>query len=392
MKKKVLIVFTGAMEIGGIERSLLGLLDSFDYDKYDVDLFLYGHHGPLLPLLNNKVNLLTEVKELAYLRESFKTKLKNKCYYSAFLRVRDLIKSKFVPVDHDRTWSQIMRKCAPAQDKEYDLAISFFLPFDYIKEKAKSKIRIGWVHTDYNGDTANRDALLEEYIGMDYIAAVSDRCAESFKSIFPQLKNKVITIENILSDSFIQNQADITSVSDEMKDDGSIKLLSIGRFCEAKNFDNIPAICRMIKENGIDVKWYIIGFGGDEALIRQRIAEAGAEDFVIILGKKENPYPYIKACDIYIQPSRYEGKCVSVIEAQILGKPVIITNYATAASQLNDGIDGVIVPMDIDACADGIIKVIKNKELQEKLVENTKKTDYTNASEINKLYSIVEEC
>ena len=77
MKKKVLIVFTGAMEIGGIERSLLGLLDSFDYDKYDVDLFLYGHHGPLLPLLNNKVNLLTEVKELAYLRESFKTKLKN---------------------------------------------------------------------------------------------------------------------------------------------------------------------------------------------------------------------------------------------------------------------------------------------------------------------------
>ena len=171
----------------------------------------------------------------------------------------------------------------------------------------------------------------------------------------------------------------------------SVSLLTIGRFSPQKKMDEIPQICKRIRESGIDAKWYLIGFGGDEVLIRQRIAEAGAEDYVIILGKKENPYPYIKACDIYVQPSRYEGKSVAVREAQILGKPVIITNYATAASQLKDGVDGVIVPMDIDACADGIIKVIKDKRLQETLIENTKKTDYTNASEINKLYSIVGE-
>ena len=94
-------------------------------------------------------------------------------------------------------------------------------------------------------------------------------------------------------------------------------------------------------------------------------------DNVIILGKKENPYPYIKACDIYIQPSRYEGKAVTVREAQMLNKPVIITNFLTAKSQLEDGFDGIIVPMDNEKCAEGIISLIKNERLRDELIENT---------------------
>ena len=77
------------------------------------------------------------------------------------------------------------------------------------------------------------------------------------------------------------------------------------------------------------------------------------QERVIILGKKNNPYPYMRACDLYVQPSRYEGKAVTVREAQLLGKPVVITNYATSASQLEDGADGVIVPMDNAGCAEG---------------------------------------
>ena len=114
------------------------------------------------------------------------------------------------------------------------------------------------------------------------------------------------------------------------------------------------------------------------------------EDSVIVLGKKENPYPYIAACDLYVQPSRYEGKCVSVIEAQILHKPVVITDYATSGSQLRDGYDGVIIPMDNAACAEGIGKVLWDPQLQEQLIENTKQQDYTNAAEIQKLYRLIE--
>ena len=138
------------------------------------------------------------------------------------------------------------------------------------------------------------------------------------------------------------------------------------------------------------MRWYIIGFGSDEALIRQKIADAGMQDHVILLGKKENPYPYIKACDIYVQPSRYEGKSVTVREAQVLCRPVVVTDYPTAKSQISDGIDGVIVPMDNEACASGLINVIKDKELQNTVSNYLATHDYGNESEVEKIYDLLD--
>lgn len=389
MKKQVLIVFTGAMEIGGIERSLLGLLEAFNYEEYSVDLFLYGHHGALYPLIDQRVNILPEVKELAFLRESFVMKLKHGCFYSIALRIRDEFKSRFLPVDFDVSWAQIMRKCVPRLNKQYDLALGFFRPFDLLVEKVDAHIKIGWVHTDYTKAGEDLKSLAQDYERMDYIVAVSDKCAESFRMVFPQFSSKLLTIGNILSETFIRNEADKMNVTDEMLDDGSIKLLSIGRFCDAKNFDNVPFICKAICAQGINVKWYLIGFGCDEQLIRQKILEAGMQEHVIILGKKENPYPYIKACDLYIQPSRYEGKCVSVVEAQILRKPVVITDYITSGSQLKDGYDGVIVPMNNEECANGIVDVIQDRRLQQRLIANMQKNNYTNVEEIKKIYQLI---
>ena len=176
-----------------------------------------------------------------------------------------------------------------------------------------------------------------------------------------------------------------------MPNDGTIKLLSIGRFCVAKNFDNVPEICKLIIEPGLNIKWYLIGFGADEQLIRSKITEFHMEDYVIILGKKENPYPYIKTCDLYVQPSRFEGRCVSVTEAQMLGKPVVITDYPTSASQLEDGVDGIIVPLENDRCAERIANVIQDKELQHKVIDNSKSKDYSNKSEINVLYDLIDD-
>lgn len=388
MKKKILIVFTGALELGGIERSLIGLLNVINYDEYEVDLFLYGHHGQLFDSINRNVNILPEVKELACLRESLITKIKNGCYYASFLRIKDAIKSKFCYVDQDRTWGKIIDRFCPYLTKSYDLAIGFFLPFDCIKLKCIARKKIGWIHTDYKGEKANRTALLKEYIDLDNIVAVSDSCADTFSEIFPQLKPKIVKIENILSKNQIQKDANAFKV-DHIYDSNKINVLSIGRFCEAKNFDNIPEICKKIRDKGLDVVWYLIGFGTDEKLIRKKIKEFNMERYVIVLGKQENPYPYIKNCDVYIQPSRYEGKCVAVREAQILEKPVIITNYATAASQLISGYDGMIVPMNNEECANGVYEVLKNKKLLDRLSYNCSQNDYTNSNEINKLYKLL---
>lgn len=167
------------------------------------------------------------------------------------------------------------------------------------------------------------------------------------------------------------------------------KLLSIGRFCEAKNYDNVPDITRRIIEGGCDIKWYIIGYGGDEELIRQKIEEAGMQGHVIILGKRTNPYPYIKACDIYVQPSRYEGKSITVREAQMLCKPVVVTNYPTASSQIQDGVDGVIVPMDNEECANSLAEFILDGEKQTRIVEFLKTHDFAGQQEVSKIYNLI---
>ena len=120
----------------------------------------------------------------------------------------------------------------------------------------------------------------------------------------------------------------------------------------------------------------------------KKIKEAGMENRVIMLGKKDNPYPYIKACDLYVQPSRYEGKAVTVREAQMLGKPVVITRYATSSGQLEDGVDGVIVPMDNEGCAMGIAALLKNPEEMARLAENCGNRNFSKMNEAEKLWEI----
>ncbi|MBQ7594484.1 MAG: glycosyltransferase [Synergistaceae bacterium] len=381
-KKKILVIFTGPLDIGGIERSLIGMLDAVNYETCDVDLFLYGHHGALFKYINPCVNILPEVNELAYTWESMLTKIKHGAYHSAIRRLETKFLSLFMKVDNDKMNALLVDKFAPKLDEHYDLALSFFRPFDFITNKVNAKVKIGWVHTDYSNHKTDIKTLFEDYSRLDYIAAVSDDCARTFCELFPELSDKVIVVENILPINLIRKQAQEPI---NIFDTSAVNLLSIGRFGRAKNFDNVPAICRMLIESGLNVKWYLIGYGGAEALIRQRINEENMNDRVIILGEKENPYPYIAGCDMYVQPSRYEGKSVAVREAQALCKPVVITNYETANSQLDDGVDGIIVPMDNEGCARGIAEVIRDKELQRKLIENMRGRDYANAKEFERL-------
>ena len=202
----------------------------------------------------------------------------------------------------------------------------------------------------------------------DHIASISDTVGECFTQVFPELADRLVKIENILPAAIIRRAAVVECPTDFPRD-SAIRLLSIGRYCVAKNFDNVPDICRRIREMGLNVKWYLIGFGGDEDLIRSKIAEAGMEEHVIMLGKREDPYPYIAHCDLYCQPSRYEGNSVTVREAQVLAKPVVITRYPTSASQLEEGVDGIIVPMDNAGCAAGIAALLRDPQKMKAISE-----------------------
>ena len=397
---KKIFVFSHALEIGGAERALLGLLESFDVSGYEVDLFLMRHEGELMGRIPDKVHLLPPIEEYSCLAVPIADVLKKKQFGIAMGRLtakkkaRDFLKKYAVTGDNgvelEYSHKYTLKYMPEISGTEYDLAISFLTPHYFVSEKVKAKKKIAWIHTDYSHlevDTESEEKMWGKY---DYIASISDKCTEGFLKRFPSLESKIKRIDNIILPSFIISQANSEKIETQMPKNNGMTLLSVGRFSNAKNFDNVPEICKMIRETGLDIRWYLIGYGGDEDLIRRKIAEAGMEDYVIILGKKENPYPYIKACDLYVQPSRYEGKAVTVREAQILHKPVVITAFETSKSQLADGFDGVIVPMDNEGCAAGIASVLRDENLRQRLIDNTKKTDYTNSDETQKIYRLVE--
>ena len=397
--KPSILIFSQAMELGGVERSLLGLLDAIDYDRYDVDLFLMRHSGELMPYLNLKANLLPEIPQYASLAVPMaslvksgqlgvlRARLKGKTSAGRFDRRHPGDKPSVIALTYSHKYT--LPVMPQISGKTYDLAISFLTPHYFARERVKAKKYAAWIHTDYTALTFDRSAELAMWEGYDAICGVSEQASRGFQAVFPELAGKVQTIENILPKELICKQA--AAPQTDLPSGGAKTLLSVGRFCEAKNFDNVPDICRRLVADGLDAKWYLIGYGGSEPLIRQKIAEAGMQEHVIILGKKDNPYPYMRACDLYVQPSRYEGKAVTVREAQLLGKPVVITNYATSGSQLEGGVDGVIVPMDNAGCAAGIAALLRDPARMQQLSENCAKRDYTNSAEIEKIYALMED-
>ena len=401
MKKKIIVV-SHNLRIGGVERSLIGMLNNFDYDRFEVDLFLFIHDGELMSLIPKQVNLLPENRKYTGLlipaqqniKYGFFDLLAGKAYASLkaklFCRRRHLSANNMVYFNYQQRYTAFaLPKINP--NVTYDLAISFLTPHYVVAKKVKSKKKAAWIHTDYSFFQFDKKAEPEMWNKYNYIVSVSDSVSASFVRQFPSLKSKIVLIENILSPDFIRTQADAIDVSAEiLKEKGVTTICSAGRFTQAKNFDNVPFICKYLVDWGMNVRWYLIGYGGEERLVRDNIQESGMQDNVIILGKKENPYPYMKACDIYVQPSRYEGKAVTVREAQILCKPVVITAFTTSASQLKDGVDGIIVPMDNERCAKGIKFLIDHPELQQQLIENCRNRDFGNEKEVENIYKLIE--
>ena len=379
------------MELGGAETSLLGFMQALDPQKVDVDLLLFECRGALIDRVPQYVRVLPEDRKYQCLMIPIKQVLIRGNFLIAMARLIGRYKARN---EQNRSYmtklfsqKQAVRYL-PCVEQEYDLAVSFIDPHFFMCEKVKSNIKMGWLHMDYSR-ICLKDAIdFSMWNACDWIVHVSKKCEENFLAKHGSLKNKSLVIENILSEPMIFERSHEPIKKGEVKMRG-LRLLSIGRFSFLKNFTNIPQICKLIVDKGFDVSWYIIGYGEEEDAIRRNILLLNMENNVIILGKKENPYPYIKACDIYVQPSHSEGKSVAVREAQLLGKPVVITDFPTANNQLENGVDGVIVPLDNEGCSNGIVDLAKNKELMKQLSENCLKRNYSNTEEIGKIYELI---
>lgn len=405
MKKKRIFISMHYLELGGAEISLIGLLDAIDKNRYDVDLFLYSHQGELMEYIPKGVNLLPEIPAYSMYERPLKVVVKNGFFGIAFARLMARYKYKQYckkkhPNDVQAVFAYMMNEVEPHLPSlyhfgEYDLAISFLTPHNVVMNKVRAKKKICWIHTDYSKIDTDVKLELPVWSGYDYIASISEGVTKEFLSKFPSLASKIIEINNILSPHFVRKRAALIhqdEIAKEMKlEEGVTSILSVGRYYLPKRFEFVPEIVKSLREDHrLNVRWYIIGYGMMEQDIKEAISKAGMEDYVILLGKKSNPYPYMLACDIYAQPSLYEGNSVTVREAQMLCKPVVVTDYPTASSQIQDGVDGVIVPMDIEQSAQGIAEMIQDLHKQERIVEYLKCHDYGNVTEVNKVYKLIE--
>lgn len=394
--KQVLII-ANDLEIGGAEKALLGLLETIDVSKVSIDLFLLKHSGQWLRYLPEKINLLPEIRQYTSMAVPVWTVIKKKCFGVLLGRtIGKIMAGKYIKTNGITGINSVgvqysFKYTKPffpmISDKEYDVVIGFSTPFYIPIEKAKGKRKITWIHTDYSKIAGDREEETDNWNKYDELIAVSDSVRDSFISTYPDLDTPVSVIENIIPEQLIHYLSEQSY--DEFSKD-FINLLSIGRYTYAKNFDNVPEICSNILKTGLKIRWYIIGYGAEEEKIKEKIRQFHMENNVILLGKIANPYPYIKKCDCYIQPSRFEGKSVSVQEAQMLGKPVIITDYPTSANQLENYYDGIIVPLENAECSKRIAEILSDSDLLSRLSNNCKKNNYSHRSEVDKIYKIFE--
>ena len=383
------------MEMGGAERALIGLLNALDTERVDVDLFVNQHSGAFMKLIPEKINLIQEIDPYPFIRQPIKHVIKKRKLKIAYLRYkalkeykRDEKERKINSCVNHYVMNRLIKYLPPLDFLgRYNLAISFIDPSHIIHDKVLADKRLEWLHTDFSGFRMDERCMDMTWGRDDYIVAISQDMADSFKKRYTQYADKVIMIENILSPETVRQEAE-NGTADEMDGCNVLKLLSIGRICHAKYFERIPDVAVIMKQLGLKFKWFIVG-PGDASGIIKRAKELGVDELIQFTGPKSNPYPYIKACDMYVQPSRREGKSVTVREAQIMGKPVIITRYATSGSQVIDGIDGIICEMDNESVARAIFDLSNDEKQRQRITDYLSSHDYGNESEVEKIYDLI---
>lgn len=393
---KNVLIASFDMEVGGVERSLITMLNHFDYERFNVDLMLYSHTGDFMDSIPKAPHLLDELLPYKTFRMSIAQTLKKGKISLGISRLIARYKaSKNSVVESGYKQMQYMWKYAlpflPSMEQKYDVAISYLWPHYFVAEKVQAKTKIAWIHTDYSIVETDIQLDLQMWNQFNFIIAVSEECKNAFINKYPSLKDKIVVIENIISPDFICSLAN-ENIDNPMLKDTRFKILTVARLSHAKGIDNAVRALKLLKDRGYhDFVWYIVGYGGDETMIRKLIEENGLNDSFILLGKHINPYPFMKAADLYVQPSRYEGKAVTVIEAQILAKPIIITNYSTSRSQLEDGYDGVICDMSPEGIANKIEILYQDDNLRKTLQQNCKQTNYENHNQLEYLYKLINE-
>ena len=391
MKKSILFVIN-SMGCGGAEKSLLSLLSLLDYAKYDVTLQMFHRGGMFEELLPQEVHIHEDLDYTVFCEKTPLTQLLSFDLRRINARVRTSLflrsnaKNGHPLHDAQAYWKYSAAAYDPLPE-QYDVAIAWGqgTPTHFVAEKVQAQKKFAWINVNY--EAAGYQATFDEpyYEVYDNIVCVSDDLQLIINKIFPQYSKKVITILDINNPRTIMGMAQQPVVLSS----ADMTLVTVGRLVPQKGYDIAVKAAWLLKERGVKFHWYVVG-GGDSAPIEKDIVQYGIRDCFTLLGAKANPYPYMKAADIYVQTSKFEGYCLTLAEARMLNVPCVTTNFDVVYAQMIDGENGLVVEMSAEAVADGIIRLATNLELYQHIKGYQEQEKKGNAEEIEKFYKMME--
>lgn len=385
MKKNVLFV-VDERQMGGVSILLSDILKNINVSKYNIDILVLQNNGNELSNLPKGVNIIYGTKFFRGVDYTIKQAIKsfNPALIYSKLRLVYLMRNKKIGERIKKERKKILKK-------KYDVEIAFkdgFCALFTIYGDSTKKYH--WLHSDYSmfDPTSHYNELFSEILPkFDKIIAISKSVATKFKEVYPV--NNVDVIYNIIDkDKIIKmsNEEDIEF------DKNKINFVSVGRFHEMKGYDRLIEALNKLniekKLNNVTVR--LIGDGDEFDNIKNKIMEYNLSDKVMLLGRKSNPYVYVKKADCFIMCSRYEPFGLVTLEAMILKVPVLSLDVLSIREIFKDSY-GEIFPNNEKGLYDGILDVINNQKKWKKYQSNLKDYNYDIKGIITKIEKLLDQ-
>lgn len=390
----------------GAETALLSLLQTLASEKgearYEISLYVLTGQGEMASRLPADVRLLNKkYREESVLTAKGRKYLKKTVLKAMFTRatvvklfpylVKNtcamLGKKRLLP---DKLLWRVLSDGGMVLPEEYDLAVSYLEggAAYFVADHVKAAKKAAFIHVDYEKAGYTRALDKDCYLAFDKIFTVSDEVREAFLKAYPELPDKAEVFHNILNKEEIVRRAE----EGEGFTDGftGMRLLSVGRLTAQKAFEVSVDSMKRLKDAGKNVRWYVLGEGDQRKKLQEQIDALGLTEDFILYGAVNNPYPFMKQADIYVHASRFEGKSIAIQEAQILGKPMVVSDCSGNREQVCHGKDGLMCGLTPDSLAENIMLLLEDEALRRKLGAAAAKKNADAAEEIQKLLSMLK--
>lgn len=383
-KSKSILFHYSIFNIGGAEKSVLRLTKLLSDKGWKVTLVLTTGGGNLEGQIDSRVKVYH---------------LRSASAGDKFKRAKGLTKLRFISdlMLYIFYWLEGMFKSISFLFRTYDAAaISLHgLSPKFVCKYVRAKKRFHWIRNDLSVCDTDEKAgkNIRQYLDcIDYYICVSQTALDSLQRLFPETRKKSVVIPNVIEAGQMLASAEYQkNIFSHYGND--LKVITVCRLSDkAKGLLRMVSVHRRLLDEGIDFMWFVVGDGPDREMMQTAIDKAGLSSKMILLGSKENPFPYFKTADISATLSYYEGLCGAVNEAKVIGKPVLATQFSGINEQIVNEESGLIVANDENAIYDGLKRLLTDHVLRKKLTNNTlPKMIIDDDYKVDRLLKLIEE-